>query len=221
MFVKICGITCAEDALLATALGADGVGFVFSPSGRQVAAPVVEDIVRQLPHEMMTVGVFRDQGREQVVKTVNEIGLRAAQLHGHESPEDCRWVAERVPVTIRALPAGSSDLERFDEFGADLLLLDSQEPGSGQVFDWTLTAETPSNRRVVLAGGLDPGNVRRAIQLLDPFGVDVSSGVEREPGLKDPRLMRAFVEAARAAVPDSLDIDQHSGPRPFNWEDET
>ena len=221
MFVKICGITCAEDALLATALGADGVGFIFSPSGRQVAAPVVEDIVRQLPHEMMTVGVFRDQGREQVVKTVNGIGLRAAQLHGHESPEDCRWVAERVPITIRALPAGSSDLERFDDFGADLLLLDSQEPGSGQVFDWTLAAKIPSNRRVVLAGGLDPGNVGRAIQLLDPFGVDVSSGVEREPGLKDPRLMRAFVEAAKAAVPDSLDVDQHSGQRPFNWEDET
>ena len=221
MFVKICGITCVEDALLATALGADGVGFVFAPSGRKVAAPAVEDIVRQLPHEMMTVGVFRDQGREQVVKTVNGIGLRAAQLHGHESPEDCRWVAERVPVTIRALRAGSSDLERFDEFGADILLLDSQEPGSGQVFDWTLASEIPSNRRVVLAGGLDPGNVGRAIQLLDPFGVDVSTGVEREPGLKDPRLMRAFIEAARDAVPDSLEVDQHSGQRPFNWEDGT
>ena len=221
MFVKICGITCVEDALLATALGADGVGFVFAPSGRKVAAPAVEDIVRQLPHEMMTVGVFRDQGREQVVKTVNGIGLRAAQLHGHESPEDCRWVAERVPVTIRAVPAGSSDLERFDEFGADILLLDSQEPGSGQVFDWTLASEIPSNRRVVLAGGLDPGNVGRAIQLLDPFGVDVSTGVEREPGLKDPRLMRAFIEAARDAVPDSLEVDQHSGQRPFNWEDGT
>ena len=221
MFVKICGVTCVEDALLATALGADGVGFVFAPSGRKVAAPAVEDIVRQLPHEMMTVGVFRDQGREQVVKTVNGIGLRAAQLHGHESPEDCRWVAERVPVTIRALRAGSSDLERFDEFGADILLLDSQEPGSGQVFDWTLASEIPSNRRVVLAGGLDPGNVGRAIQLLDPFGVDVSTGVEREPGLKDPRLMRAFIEAARDAVPDSLEVDQHSGQRPFNWEDGT
>ena len=221
MFVKICGITCVEDALLATALGADGVGFVFAPSGRKVAAPAVEDIVRQLPHEMMTVGVFRDQGREQVVKTVNGIGLRAAQLHGHESPEDCRWVAERVPVTIRALWAGSSDLERFDEFGADILLLDSQEPGSGQVFDWTLASEIPSNRRVVLAGGLDPGNVGRAIQLLDPFGVDVSTGVERELGLKDPRLMRAFIEAARAVVPNSIDVDQQSGQRPFNWEDET
>jgi len=74
---------------------------------------------------------------------------------------------------------------------------------------------------VVLAGGLDPGNVGRAIQLLDPFGVDVSSGVERKPGLKDPRLMRAFVEAARTAVPDPVDIDQHGRQKPFNWEDET
>ena len=107
MFVKICGITCAEDALLATALGADGVGFVFAPSARQVAVPVVKDIVRQLPQEIMTVGVFRNQGRERVVETVNGIGLRVAQLHGHESPEDCRWVAERVPVTIRAMSVSS------------------------------------------------------------------------------------------------------------------
>ena len=74
---------------------------------------------------------------------------------------------------------------------------------------------------MVLAGGLDPGNVGRAIQLLNPFGVDVSSGVEREPGLKDPRLMRAFVQAAKDAVPDLLDVDQDSGQRPFNWEDGT
>ena len=111
------------------------------------------------------------------MKTVKGIGLRAAQLHGHESPEDCRWVAERVPVTIRALPAGSSDLERFDEFGADLLLLDSQEPGSGQVFDWTLAAEIPSNRRVVLAGGLDPGNVGRAINCLIRLGSTYPAGL--------------------------------------------
>ena len=197
------------------------MGFVFAPSGRQVAGPVVREIVRQLPHEMMTVGVFRDQGRERVVEVVNGIGLRAAQLHGHESPEDCRWVAERVPVTIRALPAGSADLERFDEFGADLLLLDSQEPGSGQVFDWALAATVPANHSVVLAGGLDPTNVTRAIKIFDPFGVDVSSGVERELGRKDPRLMRAFIEAARATVPDPVTVNQHGEQRPFDWEDKT
>lgn len=218
MFVKICGITNQEDALLATALGADAVGFVFAPSKRQMAAPIVRDIVRQLPPEIMTVGVFRDQGRERVVEVVNTIGLRAAQLHGNESPETCRWIAERVPVTIRALPAGSPDLRRIDDFGADLILLDSPVPGSGTVFDWSLAEGAPSNRPVILAGGLDPENVARAITKVRPFGVDVSSGVEAESGRKDPRLLRAFLEAARSVQFEDYDGGER---RPFDWKDES
>ncbi|HCR00364.1 MAG TPA: N-(5'-phosphoribosyl)anthranilate isomerase, partial [Acidobacteria bacterium] len=156
MFVKVCGITREEDALLATALGADAVGFVFAPSSRQVAVPIVRDIVRQLPADMMTVGVFRNESARRVVEVVNEIGLRAAQLHGNETPEDCRWISERIPVTIRALAVGSPDLDYFDEFGADLLLLDSPVPGSGEVFDWSLAEGAPDNRKMILAGGLDP-----------------------------------------------------------------
>ena len=216
MFVKICGVTNQEDALLATALGADAIGFILAPSDRQVAIPIVRDIVRQLPPEVMTVGVFRDQGRQRVVEVVNTIGLRAAQLHGNESPETCRWIADRVPITIRALPAGSPDLLRFDEFGADLLLLDSPVPGSGTVFDWSLAEGAPSNRPMLLAGGLDPENVARAIAKVRPFGVDVASGVEAESGRKDPRLLRAFLEAAR-----SVEFEDYDGGerRPFNWEE--
>ena len=219
MFVKICGITREEDALLATALGADAVGFVFAPSTRQVAVPIVRDIVRQLPADIMTVGVFRDESAKRVVEVVNGIGLRAAQLHGHETPEDCRWISERIPVTIRALAAGSPDLERFDDFGAELLLLDSPLPGSGGVFDWALAEGAPDNRQMILAGGLDPTNVASAIERVAPYGVDVSSGVESVPGRKDPRLLRAFVEAARAAEPAAAPY-RSQRPRPFDWETE-
>ena len=216
MFVKICGVTNQEDALLATALGADAVGFIFAPSNRQVATPIVRDIVRQLPPEVMTVGVFRDQSRERVVEVVNTIGLRAAQLHGNESPETCRWIADRVPITIRALPAGSPDLRRIDDFGADLLLLDSPVPGSGTVFDWSLAEGAPSNRPMLLAGGLDPENVARAIAKVRPFGVDVASGVEAESGRKDPRLLRAFLKAARSVEFEGYDGGER---RPVDWEE--
>ena len=219
MFVKICGVTREEDALLATALGADAVGFVFAPSSRQVAVPIVRDIVRQLPADIMTVGVFRDESAKRVVEVVNGIGLRAAQMHGHETPEDCQWVSERVPVTIRALAAGSSDLDHFDEFNADFLLLDSPNPGSGEVFDWSLAEGAPSNRHMLLSGGLDPTNVISAIERVAPYGVDVSSGVESRPGRKDPRLLRAFIEAARSA--DSTAEPQEARrPKPFDWEAE-
>ena len=218
MFVKICGITCAEDALLATALGADALGFVFAPSRRQVSETVVRDIVGQLPHDVMTVGVFRDMGKARLVEIVNRIGLKAAQLHGGESPATCQWVAERVPLLIRALPAGSPDLRRFDEYGADLLLLDSSAPGSGAVFDWALAEGAPANRRTLLAGGLTPDNVGSAIEQVDPYGVDVSTGVESGPGRKDPRLLRAFMQNARAAKPVRYEADARR--RPFDWPEE-
>ena len=220
MFIKICGITREEDALLATALGADAVGFVFAPSSRQIAPQVARDIARQLPGDILTVGVFRDESAERVVEIVNGAGLRAAQLHGHESPAECRFVAERVPITIKAIPAGSPDLERFDDFGADLLMLDSPIPGSGEVFDWSLAEGAPGNRPMLLAGGLDPGNVASAIERVAPYGVDVSSGVESRPGRKDPRLLRLFIEAARGAKPAPGAYEGSRGP-PFDWETQT
>ena len=219
VFIKICGITCVEDALLATALGADALGFIFASSQRQVSERVVRDIVGQLPPDVMTVGVFRNTGKARVVETVNRIGLRAAQLHGTESPTTTRWVADRVPVTIRALPAGSPDVDRFDEFGADLLLLDAPIPGSGKVFDWAMADGPSSIRPMRLAGGLTPDNVVEAIERVDPYGVDVASGVEAGPGRKDPRLLRAFMANARAACP--VRNEEYQGDplnRPFDWQ---
>jgi phosphoribosylanthranilate isomerase len=199
VFVKICGITNEDDALLAVAMGADALGFVFAPSPRQVAAGHVRDIVRRLPPEVLTVGVFRDEAPQRVVEVVQAAGLRGAQLHGHETPDDAAYVKQRVDVLIQAFPAGSDSLRHADDWGADVILLDSPSPGSGRVFDWSLAEGVPLGRRVMLAGGLDPDNVATAIQRVRPWGVDVSSGVEAEPGRKDPVKVRAFVASAKAA----------------------
>ena len=197
MFVKICGTTSEADALLAVAMGADAVGFVFAPSPRQVAPGVVADIVKRLPSEVMTVGVFRDEAPSRVVEIVNGTGLRAAQLHGHETAEQAQFVRQRVPFLIQAFPAGAPVVARAGEFGADVVMLDAPRPGSGQIFDWTL-AEVPDGLRLMLAGGLTAENVVEAIARVHPWGVDVVTGVERAPGVKDPVKVRAFVAAARS-----------------------
>lgn len=214
MWVKICGITTEEDALLAAALGADALGFVFAPSARQLPPLRARDITRRTPPEVLTVGVFRNEAPERVVRIVHQAGLRAAQLHGHETPEQTQWVARRVPVVIKAMAAGDPHLGRIDDYGADAVLLDSPRPGSGEVFDWSFAEGAPPNRRLILAGGLTPDNVAEAIGVVRPWGVDVSSGVERRPGVKDPARLRAFVANAKAATPARYHSDQ---PPPFDW----
>lgn len=217
MFVKICGTTTEEDALLAVAMGADAIGFIFAPSPRQVAVPVVRDIVRRLPPEVVTVGVFRNQAPEQVVKVVNGIGLRAAQLHGREPVEGVRFVVERVPLVIKAFVAGDPAIATAKEFGAQILMIDAPSPGSGQVFDWRLADGVPAGSRVLMAGGLTPDNVADAIGQVRPWGVDVVTGVEAEPGHKDPVKLRAFVAAARAAA---IPAYEGEGDGPFDWQEE-
>ncbi|MGH9154240.1 MAG: phosphoribosylanthranilate isomerase [Acidimicrobiales bacterium] len=214
MFVKVCGTTSEEDALLAVAMGADAVGFIFAPSPRQVSVAAVRDIVGRLPREVVTVGVFRDEAPEQVVKVVNGIGLNAAQLHGHETPAQVQWVVERVPLVINAFPAGSSAIRRAADYGAQVVMLDAPSPGSGQVFDWSLVDGVPPGSRLLLAGGLTPDNVADAIAQARPWGVDVCTGVEGAPGRKDAVRLRAFVAAARAAAPDD---EADTGEGPFDW----
>ena len=217
MFVKICGTTTEEDALLAVALGADAVGFIFAPSPRQVAPAAVRDIVRRLPPEVITVGVFRDSAPEQVVKIVNGIGLKAAQLHGHESAIQSRYVAERVPLVIKAFPAGDPAIRKVDDHGVQVVMLDAPSPGSGQVFDWKLAEGVPDGCRLLLAGGLTAANVGEAIHQVHPWGVDVVTGVEARPGHKDPRALRAFVRAARRA---STPAYESEGEGPYDWQEE-
>ena len=224
MFVKICGVTNEDDALLAVALGADAVGFVFAPSSRQVAVDRARDIALRLPREVMTVGVFRDELSTRVVEQVQRAGLDAAQLHGHESAEDSRWVSERVGTTIKAFPAGHPGLQRIPDYGADIVLIDGTTPGSGQVFDWSLADGAPkAGHRVMLAGGLDPGNVAEAIKSVKPWGVDVSTGVEGAPGQKDPVKLRAFIDSAKGVTlePDTNDsASERRATGPYDWQDE-
>jgi phosphoribosylanthranilate isomerase len=217
VFIKICGITNEDDALLAVALGADAVGFVFAPSPRQVAAQRVFDITRRLPPEILTVGVFRDEAPARLVELVKASGVKAAQLHGHETPEMTRAVKAEVRFVIQAFPAGSSGLARAAEHGADVIMVDSPNPGSGLMFDWGLVDEAPAGSRILLAGGLTPENVTTAIYRVSPWGVDVCTGVEKEPGLKDPVKMKAFIETARGAAP-----EPYRGPDqlPYDWADE-
>lgn len=221
LLIKICGITTEADALLAIGFGADALGFIFAPSPRQVTASAVSDIVKRLPHDVLTVGVFRDDVPSRIVEIANGIGLGAVQLHGHETAEECRWVRERVARTIKAFPAGDRTITRFSEFGADYLMIDGQNPGSGKVFDWRLAEGVTDPGRLIVSGGLHPGNVADAIAHLRPFGVDVSSGVESSPGRKDPQKLRDFVANARRAAAALGDRgpegEESTGATPFDW----
>lgn len=214
--MKVCGTTSEEDALLAVAMGADAVGFVFAPSPRQVTPTLAGDIVKRLPREVLTVGVFRDEAPARVVEIVNTLGLRAAQLHGHEPADDARWVRARVPFVIQAFPAGSPAIPGARDHGVDAVMVDAPRPGSGQVFDWSLADGVPDGMRLILAGGLRPDNVAEAVARVHPWGVDVVTGVESSPGRKDPTLVRAFVAAAKAA---GAEHHHPLGDGPYDWQE--
>jgi len=225
MFVKICGITNEDDALLATALDADALGFVFAPSPRQVDTETVRDIVRRLPREIHTVGVFRNERPERILEVVGRAGLRGVQLHGAEPASEVEWLHERVQFVIQAFAAGDPALASASTSAADVVLVDSPDPGSGKVFDWRLAEGAPRGKRILLAGGLTPDNVGAAIHLVRPWGVDVSSGVEQRPGRKDPTKLRRFVIEARRAEAEVVDraidltVDEVAGvTRPWDWQ---
>ncbi|HEY3942377.1 MAG TPA: phosphoribosylanthranilate isomerase [Acidimicrobiales bacterium] len=223
IMVKICGITSEADALLAVGLGADALGFVLAPSVRQMAPGAVADIVKRLPPSILTVGVFRDESPQRVVDITNHIGLGAVQLHGHEPATQSRWIRQRVARTIKAFAAGDPDIARFEEYGADHLLVDGASPGSGAVFDWRLAEGVVDPSRLIVAGGLDPTNVAQAVAHLRPYGVDVSTGVEASPGTKDPKLVGDFIVAARRAADQLVGPGTPGGdpddapPGPYDW----
>jgi phosphoribosylanthranilate isomerase len=213
MFVKICGVTNEDDALFAVAMGADAVGFIFAPSPRQVPTQTVYDITRRLPPEVLTVGVFKDELPERVIEIANKSGVKAVQLHGG-TPEQSKTVAGSVQWVIQAFGSDSPNLARADQYGTDLVHLDAPSPGSGKLFDWNLAADVPDSVRLILAGGLDPDNVADAIEIVEPWGVDVATGVEESPGRKDPTKVRRFIANARAAAP-----TPYLGPDelPYDW----
>ncbi len=200
-FVKVCGITRVEDARAALEAGATALGFVFWPrSSRAVTPQRAAEIVSALPYGTNAVGVFVNQSADEIDHAVNTAGLTAIQLHGDEAPSLLSSLhrpvlrAVTLDVAEEAITAWPEDV---------LLLLDAHDPvrrgGTGQVVDWVAAADCATRRRLVLAGGLEPGNVRKAIEVVRPFGLDVSSGVEDAPGVKSVSKLIHFFENVRAA----------------------
>jgi phosphoribosylanthranilate isomerase len=226
VFVKICGTTTEEDALLATALGTDALGFIFAPSRRQVRPDDVRSIVKRLPHDIVTVGVFANERPERVVEVASTVGLHGVQLSGQEPLSEVRWIRERLQFVIQGFTAGDPALASAANGPADVVLVDSPNPGSGQVFDWRLAEGAPRGMRLLLAGGLSPDNVAEAIRRVRPWGVDVATGVESSPGRKDPRKLRRFIEAARSGGETLEEPVRPRGPsepvaaRPYDWSEE-
>ncbi len=218
MFVKICGITNEDDALLAVAMGADAVGFNFvSGSKRQIAAQVAYDITRRLPPEILTVGIFRDEHPTRVIDVAHKAGIKAVQLHGRETAADTQQVARSFRWVIKAFSALDPNLPKADQYGTDMIMIDSPGGGSGKVFDWSLAGDAPDSVKLILAGGLHPDNVASAIEEVRPWGVDVATGVERAPGKKDALLVKRFIENARANAPEPYrGVDD----LPYDWYDE-
>lgn len=201
VLIKICGITRVDDALAAVRLGADWIGFNFWPRSRRYVAPrAAAEIVAALPPSILPVGVFVDPSAAELAEVVRVSGVRAVQLHGDEPPEFC--AASPVPVVKGIRVRDSHSLAQLATYEVAGFLLDSATPGyggSGTPFDWALAAEAAAAVPVWLAGGLTPENVGEAVQRVRPHGVDVASGVESAPGVKDLAKMEAFIRAAKGA----------------------
>ena len=206
--IKICGITNAEDAAVAVEAGADALGFVFyRKSSRYIEPMLARQIVMSLPPLVIPVGVFVNEDTQVVRDLMDDCGLALAQLHGDESAIYCKELGRTVLKALRV--KDRSTFLALAEFrgraGVRGFVLDAFSDqgygGTGQVIDWQLAAEAAKVASILLAGGLTPDNVERAIQAVRPYGVDVSSGVERSPGKKDHEKLRTFIRAAKVVSP--------------------
>jgi phosphoribosylanthranilate isomerase len=200
--VKICGLTTVDDALRCVEDGADAIGLNFWPrSPRSTDIAAAKAIVEAVGDRVQAVGVFVDFTALQIREILTETGIEWAQLHGAETPEQ---VGELLPRAYKAIGVKDrSVIELARTYPGEHLLLDASVPGlpggTGRTLDWAIAAEVARERKLTLAGGLNPKNVAEAIAAVNPFRVDVASGVESAPGRKDPELVRAFIEAAKAA----------------------
>ncbi|MGD1969303.1 MAG: phosphoribosylanthranilate isomerase [Desulfobacterales bacterium] len=198
--VKICGITNLADASLAVELGANAIGFIFAPSPRQMTPQKVRKIVRTIPPFVKTVGVFVNEETTAIREVMQHCGLDLVQLHGDESPDLC---AELMPYAIKALRVKDESCLRTSRAyhgKVRALLLDTYAKqkvgGTGKTFDWNLAIKIKETGiPIILAGGLGPANINLAIQTVNPYAVDLNSGIEEYPGKKDPALMKAVMAA--------------------------
>ena len=205
---KICGVTRLDDAVLAAELGAWAVGMVFHTSSRRRCTLAEAEAIGAALHRRVEVaGVFVNAPLDEIARVSERVGLTLVQLHGDEGPAFCAEVARRTGArTIKAAPVrGAFTLRDLERFHTAFHLLDGNvagglRGGGGEPFDWSLVAMRHTRVPLIVAGGLDPGNVREAIAATHPFAVDVASGVESEPGIKDPELVRAFLDEVRAVA---------------------
>jgi phosphoribosylanthranilate isomerase len=195
--VKICGLTRAQDVAAAVAAGADALGFVLAPSPRQLTADQARALAALVPPFVARVGVFVDADPDWIEEMVAWCPLDWVQLHGQEPVEVCRRFGRRALKALSLRGAGDLDQVSLYDQVCGGLLLDSGRPGSGTPFNWEWLRELAPRCPFLLSGGLDPDNVARAVRQVRPWGVDVSSGVESAPGIKDAARMAAFVRAAR------------------------
>ncbi|OHX50921.1 phosphoribosylanthranilate isomerase [Cytobacillus oceanisediminis] len=198
MKVKICGIRDISTALFAIENRADALGFVFAESKRKINPEAAGEIIRELPGEVLKVGVFVNETKATIEEIANVSGINVIQLHGDETPEFCSSFS--LPV-IKALSVGSpDDLSQLDEFSCEYILLDSPKGkyrgGNGVSFDWSILNKPLQDKKMILAGGLNPENVGEGIKAANPYMVDVSSGVETE-GKKDPEKIKRFIDNAK------------------------
>jgi phosphoribosylanthranilate isomerase len=202
--IKLCGITRPEDAELAASFEVWAIGFILWPQSKRAADPAVAaGIARTMRRRIELVGVFVNPTLDEVAHAVESIGLTHVQLHGDEGPSFCAAVAQRTGArVIKAIGIDSgAEIRDLERFHTDFHLLDTGR-GTGRTWDWALAAQRHSKIPAILAGGLTPENVGDAIAAVRPWAVDVASGVESEPGIKDPAKVEAFVAATRgAAVP--------------------
>ncbi len=200
--VKICGITTVDDALSAVGAGADALGFVFFPrSPRYIAPDEAAGIIAQLPPFVQTVGLFVNEDADVVNRIADRCGLDLVQLHGDETPAYCDQVRRRILKAFRVQNLQS--LEALGDYRVAGYLLDAWKKdaygGTGHTFDWELAKGAAAHGPLVLAGGLDPGNVAEAVRRVRPYAVDVSSGVESAPGRKDRHKVQEFISRAKEA----------------------
>jgi phosphoribosylanthranilate isomerase len=201
--IKICGFTRSEDALSACELGADILGFNFVPVSKRYVNPyAAREMISSLPPFVATVGIFADEEPDVVNDLASFLGLDAVQLHGEEDAAYCRNVKSSIIKAVRV--AEPRDLDGLEKYEVAAFLLDAKVPGtlggSGQTFPWELARELCRKEKVFVAGGLGPANVADVIRTLAPYGIDTASGVESSPGVKDVKLMDAFIRAARCAA---------------------
>jgi phosphoribosylanthranilate isomerase len=204
--VKLCGMTRLEDAELAVSLDAWAIGFILWPGSKRACDPAVAaGIARALRRRIELVGVFVNPTLEEVDGAHEAIGFTHVQLHGDEGPAFCAAVRQRTGArVIKALRIASrADIQGAERFHTDFHMFDASVRGAyggtGRTWDWRLVAQRRSAVPMILSGGLDPDNVAEAIAAVRPWGVDVASGVEASPGIKDPEKMEAFVAAAHGA----------------------